>query len=158
MNPTLKVAIGIAAALVVGFIVGYGLGASGRSEAEKAQKREKRRADEAEAALKQQVEECTRKSKAARRTKHVLLTKEHLLRAAVEIYDNNYGLASQHLAHARKRLKSASRSLKKRHAKRAHEIYEKIGGAQTLAMRLDPNSRVHIVRILRELSKLPGAR
>lgn len=158
MNSTLKVAISVGVALVVGFIVGYGLGAAGKSQARTAQQLDQRRAEEAEAALKQQAEDCGRKEQAARQSKGLLLAKEHLLRATLELYANNYGLASQHLAHARKRLKQAIKGMQKQQAARAQELFDKIGGAQTLAMRLDPMSRIHIERIVAQISKLPGAR
>ena len=88
----------------------------------------------------------------------MLKTKEHLLRAITEIYSNNYGLASQQLGLTRKKIKKATKLLRADAAKKALELYEKITGAQTLTMRLDPMSRVHVEQLLSELQKLPGAK
>jgi len=158
MNNTLKVVIGVAAALVVGLVVGYVLGSTGKGSLAAEAKREKIRAQEAETALKDREADCERQATAARAAKQVLLTKEHLLRATVEMYANNYGLTSQQLGVARKHLKSSMRGMKDTPLKLAEELFEQIGNAQTLAMRLDPMARVHIEQILAKLQKLPGAR
>jgi hypothetical protein len=158
MTPTLKVGIALASALLIGLVVGYGLGAAGRGDLEQAAKKAQVNADDAEAALKQLQDQQGKKAKKFKTSKLLLRAKEHLLRAALELYANNYGLTSQHLALARKRLRSAKKGLKKRHAKRASELYDRIGQAQTLAMRLDPTARVHIEQILAALQKIPGAR
>ena len=107
--------------------------------------------------MEQERQECEQKAHNARISKQLLLTKEELLRAVGELYANNYGLTSQHLAQARKKIKAASKGLSKKHAKIAGELFEKIGAAQTLAMRIDPMARVHIEQILAQLLKLPGA-
>jgi Tfp pilus assembly protein PilX len=158
MNNTLKVVIGVAAALVVGLVVGYVLGSVGKRDLASAAKREKSRAQEAETALKDREVECEQKARSARIAKQVLLAKEHLLRATVEMYANNYGLTSQQLGIARNHLKSSMRGMKDAPLKLAQELFEEMGNAQTLAMRLDPMARVHIERILAKLQKLPGAR
>jgi len=157
MNNTLKVVIGVAAALVVGLVVGYVLGMSGKRDLTVAVRQEQVRAKEAEGALKQQADQCERKAREARTGRHLLLCKEQLLRATGELYANNYGLTSQHLAGARRQLKSAMKGLKGAQAKEAENLHERIGGAQTLAMRLDPMARIHIEQILAQLQKLPGA-
>ena len=162
MNSTLKTAIAVAAALVVGLLVGYVLGSSGKRRLAQAVEHTQKRATEAESALKQQRNDCDRAALAARTAKHVLLTKEQLLRATVELSVNNYGLASQHLGVARGHLRSLTKALskgkKKHHEQRAHKLFEQIAGAQTLVMRLDPMARVQIEQVLAELQKLPGAR
>ena len=162
MNSTLKMVIGVGAALVVGLLVGYVLGSSGKRQLAQTAQREQKRANEADSALKQQREGCERTALAARTGKHVLLTKEQLLKAMVELSVNNYGLASQHLGVARSHLRSATRALKKgkkkQHEKQAEKLFEQIAGAQTLVMRLDPMARVQIEQVLAELHKLPGAR
>jgi len=158
MNNTLKVVIGVGAALVVGLLVGYVLGSLGKRVVANTAKQLKIRVQEAEGELKQQGQECERKVKAAKTSKQVLLAKERLLWAMLELYANNYGLTSQHLAGARLHLKSAARGLKGQPAKLADQLHDRVGGAQTLAMRLDPMARVQIKEILDELQQLPGAR
>jgi tmRNA-binding protein len=158
MNNTLKVGLGVGGALLLGLVVGYVLGSSGKHELESTAQQEQTRAKEAEASLKELEEDCARRVMRARTAKQLLLTKERLLRAMVELYANNYGLTSQHLGIARKHLKSAIKGLKgKKHVATAQDLYERMGGAQTLAMRLDPMARVHIEQILAQLQKLPGA-
>jgi hypothetical protein len=159
MNNTLKVGLGVGGALLVGLLVGYVLGSFGKNDLEVTARREQSRAKEAEAALKEREEDCSRRTQKAKASKQLLLTKEHLLRAMVELFSNNYGLTSQNLGIARKHIKSAMKGLKsKTHAKTAQNLYDRMGGAQTLAMRLDPMARVHIEQILADLQKLPGAR
>jgi len=158
MSPTLKVGIALVVALLIGFVVGFGLGAAGKREFERGQRREKNRAEEAEAALKQQQGQCSQQAKSCKTGKQLISAKEQLLRAALELYANNYGLTSQHLAQARQKLRAASKGLNKRHAAQTLELYERVGQAQTLAMRLDPMARVQIEHILADLQQLPGAR
>lgn len=158
VSSTLKIVIGVGAALVIGFLAGFLAGHSGRSEAEDALQKAKNRAAEAEDSLKREGDECKDRLQANKTSRQLLLAKEELLRAVVEIYGNNYGLTSQHLAQARSWLRSAQKGLKAREGALARDLYDKIGEAQTLAMRLDPNARARIVHILGELQRLPGAR
>lgn len=158
MTPTLKVGIALVSALLIGLVVGYGLGVSGRGDLERAAKKAQVSADDAEASLKQLQDQQDKKAKKYKTSRQLMRAKEHLLWAVWELFDNNYGLTSQHLALARKRLRSAKKGLKKRHAARTSELYDRIGQAQTLAMRLDPTARIHIKEILVALQKIPGAR
>jgi hypothetical protein len=158
MTTSLKAVIGAGAALVVGFLVGYILGHFGRRDAEEALAKARQRATEAEEALKREGEECGQRERSVRAGKQILLAKEELLRAIVEISSNNFGLTSQHLSQARSYLKSAQKGMKPNDSQRTREIFDRVGDAQTLAMRLDPASRTHIERILIEVQRLPGAR
>jgi hypothetical protein len=158
MSTTLKALIGVGAALVFGLLGGFLLGRCGKSEAEEALLKTKRRAAEIEETAKREGEECAQRDRVARVGKQLLLTKEELLRAMLELAANNFGLTSQHLGQARSWLRAAEKNLKPVDAKRARELFDKIGEAQTLAMRLDPMSRVYIERILADLQRLPGAR
>lgn len=158
MSNTLKVVIGVAAALLVGLLVGYVVGSSGKRDLQQQVEREKSRGTEAEAALKQQTDECDRKSKAARGSRNLLLAKEQLLRALVELYANNYGLTSQHLGVARSYLRGATAGLSKSHAKTVQDLTSRIEAAQALSLKLDAMARSEVEQILGELQKLPGAR
>jgi uncharacterized membrane-anchored protein YhcB (DUF1043 family) len=158
MASSLKAVIGVGAALVVGFVVGYILGHFGSRELEEALTKAKQRAADAEETQKRESDECAQRERAAKTSRQLLLTREELLKAVVELSSNNYGLTSQHLAQARSWLKSAEKGLKPADGKRAREIFDRIGDAQTLAMRLDPLARNHIERILVEMQRLPGAR
>jgi multidrug resistance efflux pump len=158
MSSLLKTVVAVAGALLLGLLVGFIVGRMGKGDVEAALEKAKRRTADAEEALKREGEECKEGLAAAKTGKHVLLTKESLLRATVELYANNYGLTSQYLAQARSWLRSAQKGLKKSDAAKAADLYEKIGEAQTLAMRLDPTARLRIDLILTELQRLPGAR
>ncbi len=158
MSNTWKAVIGAAAALAVGFVVGLVVGRIGKSELEATLQKAKRRVTEAEEALKRDGEDCKQRIAAAQTNKHLLLAKEELLRATVELCSSNYGLTSQHLAQARSFLRSAQRGLRKEDAPKALAIFDRVGDAQTLAMRLDPMARIRIEQILADLQKLPGAR
>lgn len=157
MNNTLKVVIGVAAALLLGLVLGYVVGSMGKRDLAGSLKQAQTRAREADAALKDKEAECEQQARAARVAKQLLLTKERVLRATVEMYANNYGLTSQHLGAARKHLKSAIRGMKGSRAKDGEDLFERLGNAQTLAMRLDPMARVHLEQILARLQKMPGA-
>lgn len=158
MSNNLKIVIGAGALFLVGLLVGFVLGSTGKWEAREALKQCKQQATEADNALEEERQECKQETQKAHVSKQLLLTKVELLRAVGELYANNYGLTSQHLARARRSIKSASKGLSKKHTKVTDELFEKIGAAQTLAMRLDPMARVHIEQILAQLQKLPGAR
>ena len=144
--------------MVVGFVVGYILGHFGSRELEEALTKAKQRAADAEETQKRESDECAQRERAAKTSRQLLLTREELLKAVVELSSNNYGLTSQHLAQARSWLRSAEKGLKPADGKRARELYDRIGDAQTLAMRLDPLARNHIERILVEMQRLAGAR
>lgn len=154
----MKAVMGAAAALVVGFLIGFLVGRLGKSELEASLQKAKRRTVEAEEALKRDGEDCKQRMASAQTHKHLLLAKEELLRATVELCASNYGLTSQHLAQARSFLRSAHRGLKKEEGAKALVIFDRVGDAQTLAMRLDPMARVQIDQILADIQKLPGAR
>lgn len=158
MNTWQKVAIGVGAALLLGFAVGYVLGASGKGKAEDALASARRRANDAEASLKQQTDSCERRLAKSKLARRVVRAKEHMLWAVVELYANNYGRTSQHLARARREIKAAEDGLDSADAKLARALYDKMGAAQTLTMRLDPMARVEIDKILADLQRLPGAR
>jgi hypothetical protein len=158
MSPTLKWAIAAAGALLLGLAGGFGLGRAGKIEAEQALQKAKRRADEAEESGKREAEECNQRLLEARTAKQLLLSKEELLRAVVELTSNNFGLTSQHLAQARSWLRSAQKGIKAGDQPKAKALFDRIGEAQTLAMRLDPMARVQIEQILVDLQRLPGAR
>ena len=53
MNNTLKVGLGVGGALLLGLVVGYVLGSSGKHELESTAQQEQTRAKEAEASLKE---------------------------------------------------------------------------------------------------------
>jgi hypothetical protein len=158
MNNTLKVIIAVAAALAVGLVVGLVLGMSGKRDAEAKLAAATRRATEAEQALETESKECSSRVTALTTSRKVLQVKESLLRALVEICANNYGLTSQHLGQARTRLRSAQKKMDKAAAAKAQQIFEEIGNAQTLAMRLDPMAKVSVEKVLAKVSRLPGAR
>jgi uncharacterized membrane-anchored protein YhcB (DUF1043 family) len=156
MNTTLKLVIGVVAALAVGLLVGYVVGSLGKGEAQQALEKAKKRAKEAEAAYKEESESCAKKLTEARSSKRLLLAKEQILRSIVEHSTSNYGLASKHLAQARRHLKASLDGLSKKQKETVEDLYERIGKAQTLTMRFDPMARVMLEKILRELTKLPG--
>jgi len=158
MSMSIKAIVTAAGALIVGFLVGFILGRSGKLELEAELLKAKKRSAEAEDIQKRESEECALRDRAARVTKHLLLTKEEILRATVELSASNFGLTSQHLGQSRSWLKAAEKSMKPADAKRVKKLYDDIGDAQTLAMRLDPTARVQVDQILAELQKLPGAR
>ncbi len=158
MSSLLKTVVAVAGALLLGLLFGFLLGRMGKGDVEAALEKAKRRGAEAEEAMKREGEECREGLALAKTGKQLLLTKEALLRATVELYANNYGLPSQYLAQARSWLRSAQKGLKKTDAAKAADLHDKIGEAQTLAMRLDPTARLRIDQILVELQRLPGAR
>jgi hypothetical protein len=157
MSQNIKLALALGGALTVGLVVGLVLGMSGKRQALRELEKVTRRATDAEEAQRREASECSKQVSAAKSGRDVLLAKEHLLRALTELYANNFGLTSQHLAQARTRLKSAEKGLKKSELEKVKDLFDRIGGAQTLAMRLDPMARVQIEQILDELQKLPGA-
>jgi uncharacterized membrane-anchored protein YhcB (DUF1043 family) len=158
MNETLKMFIGVASGVIVGFVVGFIVATFGKNELEEALQREKKLLADATHALKEQSELCEQKISAAQAGRRLLLTKEYLLRASLDLYANNYGLAHQNLVLSSRQLTAAIRGLEKKHIARAKKLYDQIGGAQMLTMRLDPMARAHIEQILGEIHKLPGAR
>jgi hypothetical protein len=158
MKMPLKIVIAVAAALVVGFVIGYALGHARLSDVESSLQLAKKQVGEADKNLQQANETCAQQQQAGRTSRQILLCKGELLQALVELSISNYGLTSQHLAQARSWLKAAEKGLKGGDAKRARELFDKIGDAQTLAMKLDAMARTHIEGILTELQKLPGAR
>jgi hypothetical protein len=158
MSSNLKWAILVAGALLAGFVVGYGVGRIGKGETEQQLQKAKRRAEEAEEGNKREVDDCNQRLQGLKAGKQLLLTKEELLRAIVELSSNNFGLTSQHLAQARSWLRSAQKGLKADDQLRAKTLFDRIGEAQTLAMRLDPMARLQIEQILVDLQRLPGAR
>ncbi len=158
MTSYFKIGGMVAAALVVGGLVGYLLGASSKGDLEKALSKAKHRAADAAQALERESEQCTARVRKVRTTGLILKVKEQLLKAVLELSASNYGLASQHMARGRGLLKKAKRGLPKKHQGRAQGIFEKIGDAQTLTMRLDPTARIQIEQIINELHKMPGAR
>ncbi len=158
MSQTVKWLLVAAGALLLGLLVGFGVGRMGRADAEAALHKAKRRADEAEESSRRESEDCAQRLQDAKTSKQLLLTKEELLRAVLELVSNNYGLTSQHLAQARSWLRSAQRGMKASDQPKAKALFDRIGEAQTLAMRLDPMARVQIEQILVDLQRLPGAR
>lgn len=158
MSTALKAGLGIAAAVVLGLAIGYGAGHYGKAEVQRALDKAKQRAEDAEENLKRESEQCARRMQEARTAKQLLLSQQELLRATLEIFSNNFGLASQHLAQSRSWLRSAQSGLKAKDLAKARALFDRIGEAQTLAMRLDPVARVQIDQIVAELQKLPGAR
>jgi mannitol-specific phosphotransferase system IIBC component len=156
MNQYLRLVVAVASALAVGLVVGLVLGMSGKRQTQHDLDAAVRRAKDAEEALKRDSEECRGKVEEGRRSRELLLAKEHLLRSLVELFASNFGLASQHLGQARNRLKSAEAGLGKRELEKVKSLFDQIGGAQTLAMKLDPMARIQIEQILEELQKLPG--
>jgi hypothetical protein len=157
MSQNVKLAVAIASALVVGLIVGLVLGMSGKRQAQQDLASATRRANDAEEALKRESEEARRQVADAKGGRSLLLAKEHLLRALVELYSSNFGIASQHLARARTQLQSAEKGLRKGDLEKVRDLFDRIGSAHTLAMRLDPMARTQIEEILEHLQKLPGA-
>jgi hypothetical protein len=158
MSDLLKLIIAGGGALLLGLLMGWGIGGAGKGELEEAVAQATRQKAAAAAALKEERSACERKEKKARRTRYLLLTKEHLLRALVELYASNYGLASQQMADARARLRKASKYFEAGQRKRVTKIFEQLGSTQTLVMRLDPMARKLVQDLLAELQALPGAR
>ena len=78
MSNTLKIIIGVAAALVFGFVVGYFLGRSGKGDLAAAAKRERIHAEEVEAARKDLEQTCERKAKPPCRLARLFLPRVHL--------------------------------------------------------------------------------
>jgi hypothetical protein len=158
MSSLVKAVIAAGAALAVGFLAGFLVGGLGRADAEAAAARAKRVGAEAEENAKRESEECRAQVAVAKSSRNLLQSKESMLRALVELHANNFGLTSQHLAQARSWLRSAQKGLKKADAERVRVLYDRVGDAQTLAMRLDPQARARIDQILAEIQRLPGAR
>ncbi len=158
MSTLVKGVLGGIAALFLGFLIGFGVGRTGRGELEDAASKAKHRATEAEESARRESEECGQRVQDVKVGRQLLLAKEELLRAVIELISSNFGLTSQHLAQSRSWLRSAQKGLKQGDQQKAKAIFDRIGEAQTLAMRLDPMARVQIEQILTELQRLPGAR
>ena len=158
MSSTLKWSVLVVGAGLLGFLVGFGLGRIGKGDVEQALQKSKRRVEEVEENSRREGEECRQRLQEAKAGKQLLLTKEELLRSVLELVSSNFGLTSQHLAQARSFLHSAQNGMKPPDQQKARALFDRIGEAQTLAMRLDPMARVQIEQILADLQKLPGAR
>lgn len=153
-----KMAIGIASALIVGLVVGYVFGVSGKGALEEAAVKARRVA----AAAKQAAEQANAQTQKVRgkqkRRVALLRCKEELLRGLVQMHANNFGIASQHLGAAAQRLKKVRAAVKPPTQKRIDGILAEISQAHTLAMRLDPMVRVRMERLVELVHALPGAR
>lgn len=158
MSDTLKIAIAVGSALLVGIIVGYALGASGKGDLEELAKQATQRLKTNETALKDARQEAELKVKQLNKSRLLLRTKEQLLRSLVELYASNYGLASQHLSNARTRLKSAGELMKKKRRDEIAKMLKRIIDTQQLVMRLDPMARRYVTELIGDVQRLPGAR
>ena len=158
MTSYVKIGGMVIAALAVGMIAGYILGAQTKGDLAKALTKAQLQASDAVQSLERESQKCTAREQAARTTGQILKAKEQLLRAVLEVSASNFGLASQYMAQARGLLKSLKQGLPKGYQERAQGIFEKIEDAQTLTMRLDPMARKYIEQIINELQKMPGAR
>ncbi|MBW2731100.1 MAG: hypothetical protein JRH20_01835 [Deltaproteobacteria bacterium] len=153
-----KMAIGIASSLVVGLIIGYGFGASGKGALKAAAEKARGVATAAKQATQQATTEVKKVRDAQARHLGLLRCKEELLRGLVQMYANNFGIASQHLGGARARLKRVRADVAPGTKKRIDMILAEISQAHTLAMRLDPMVRVRMERLVELVHGLPGAR
>lgn len=153
-----KMAIGIAAALVVGLVAGYVLGVSGKGALKEAATKASRQAAAAKQVAQQAADETRRIRTENERRLALLRCKEELLRGLVQMHANNFGIASQHLGAAASRLKKVHATAKEAVKKKIDAILAEIGEAHTLAMRLDPMVRVRMERLVELVHGLPGAR
>lgn len=158
MSDLLKLIIAGVGALIVGLLAGWGIGGSGKGALEAELAQAKRGKATAATALQEERERCEQQTKTARRARYVMLTKEHLLRALVELHASNFGLASQQMADARSRLRSAGKHFEGKQRQRVDKLFEQLANAQTLVMRLDPMARKQVQDLLADLQALPGAR
>ena len=158
MTSMIKMAGAAVAALVVGGLVGYLLGASSMGDLERDLSKAKNQAADALGALEHEREECKARVGKARTRGKLLRAKEELLRTVIEISASNFGLASQHMARARGQLKAAQRGLSKAAKDRLTEIFDRMADAQTLTMRLDHTAKIQIDQIIHELQRFPTAR
>jgi len=158
MSNSLKVIIAVAGALLVGLVVGFVLGTSGKRDAEAALLEARKKNKDCTETLARNTVECSTKLGQEQASKKLLLAKELMMKGLVELYANNYGLTSQYLGQARQRLKSVGKELSKANQKKVQQIFEQVGNAQTLVMKQDPMARVHIEKVLSAINKLPGAK
>ena len=149
----LKIALGVAGAVVLGFLVGYFTGSSGASALTAKLGKAEARANAAEQMVKQEAEKLTRQRMRAKRARAMLAAKEHVLRALVQLHANNFGLASQHLAVSREKLRVAKKRMKGEKAKAVDALVSRLGSAHATTMRLDPMARVQIEQLVAEMDR-----
>jgi hypothetical protein len=158
MSDWQKAAIGIAGALLVGFVAGFLLGGTGKGDLEQRLAAAKTKAAAIEEESKKESSRCEQQGQKARATRLLLLAKEHLLRAAVDLHANNYGLSGAQLGRARSRLKAAQGQLKPKQRQQVNGLFEDLATVHTLVMRQDPMARTQLENLLGRLQMIPAAR
>lgn len=158
MSNWLKVAIAVGGALLLGLIIGYILGASGKGELETAAQSAKQRQSAAERRAKEADAEVSKKRKAIRRRIALLRGKEQLFRALLQMKSSNFGIAGQHLSHASTQLKKAARLGSASLKEQLKKLRAGLASAHAKTMALDPVAQVQIETLINQVHELPGAR
>ena len=158
MSNWLKIAIACGGALLLGLLVGFLLGVSGKGDLEtQAQQADKRR-KAAELRAKEADERATGVKKRVRRRLALLRAKEQLFRALLQLKASNFGISAQHLSHASTQLKRAARLTGKSKAKLFKGLRDGIAGAHAKTMALDPVAQVQIEALIEQVHGIRGAR
>ena len=158
MSEWQKILIGIAAGLVIGLGAGFWLGARGKGAlVTRAETSEK----ELAAVRLRVAQGQSTSAQAEQRTRlafALLRAKEQILRAAVQLNANNFGIASQRLGAANVLLRKAHPDADAATKKSIDLINEELSNAHSLSMKLDPTVKVNLERIVDLLQRIPAAR
>jgi hypothetical protein len=158
MSNWLKVAIAVGGALLVGLIIGYIIGVSGKGELKTAAQSARDKQSAAERRAKEAGDTADKARKRVRRRVALLRGKEQLFRALLQLKSSNFGIAGQHLSHASTQLKKAARLGSPSLAKRIKRLRAGLASAHAKTMGLDPVAQVQIETLINQVHQLPGAR
>ncbi|MCA9664009.1 MAG: hypothetical protein KC503_00430 [Myxococcales bacterium] len=158
MSNTLKVVIAVGSALLVGVIVGYALGASGKGDLEDVAKQAAQKLKANETALADAKREAKQQVDSLEKGRGLLRCRVSLLRAMVELWSSNYGNASQQIGKARSQLERVSKLLSKKKQEEVKQLLTTMMQTQQLVMRLDPLSKKYLDNLLHDIRRIPGAR
>ena len=157
MGNLFKMALSVGGALLVGLLLGLLIGFSGKGELEQKAAGAQKRAEDAEQVLADEQKRCSDKLARAKQRRSLSRAKEHLLRALIELYASNYGLANGHIEKGAASLRKMRGVGSQNRRKRVKEVLERLRGVQSVVMRLDPTAQGFVQDLLAQLERLSRA-
>ena len=158
MREIIRILVIVVVTLVIALPVGYLIGVSRQAELEQALSREEKRAIAAESVITHWETKADQEAQTTARQLALFRAKTEMLKALVQLYGSNFGLASQHMSVATKQLKEVASAADAAEKKRLKAIGSKISEAMLVAGRLDAMARTYVENIVADLEKIPGAR